>query len=72
MIKTWAQLYDRLGRQPLFITRQSLIILHNEDMNLTPKNGKINPVKRNSGFIKHIDKKRSESYDDCCDCCCAG
>lgn len=27
MIKTWAQLYDRLGRQPLFKTRESRIIL---------------------------------------------
>lgn len=40
-----------------------------EDMNLTPKNGQIKPVKRNSGFMK-LNKKRSESYDDCCDCCC--
>ena len=40
-----------------------------EDMNLTPKNGQIKPAKRNSRFIKS-NKKRSESYDDCCDCCC--
>lgn len=40
-----------------------------EDMNLTPKNGQIKPVKRNSGFIKS-NKKRLKSYDDCCDCCC--
>ena len=40
-----------------------------EDMNLTPKNGQIKPTKRNSRFIKS-NKKRSESYDDCCDCCC--
>ena len=40
-----------------------------EDMNLTPKNGQIKPSKRNSRFIKS-NKKRSESYDDCCDCCC--
>lgn len=40
-----------------------------EDMNLTPKNGQIKPAKRNSGFIK-LNKKRSESYDDCCDCGC--
>lgn len=40
-----------------------------KDMNLTPKNGQIKPVKRNSGFMK-LNKKRSESYDDCCDCCC--
>lgn len=42
-----------------------------EDMNLTPKNGQIKPAKCNPGFIKS-NKKRSESYDDCCDCCCAG
>ena len=40
-----------------------------EDMNLTPKNGQIKPAKRNSRFIKS-NKKRSESYDDCYDCCC--
>ena len=40
-----------------------------EDMNLTPKNGQIKPAKRNSGFIKS-NKKRSKSYDDCCDCGC--
>lgn len=40
-----------------------------EDMNLTPKNGQIKPSKHNSRFIKS-NKKRSESYDDCCDCCC--
>lgn len=40
-----------------------------EDMNLTPKNGQIKPAKRNSRFIKS-NKNRSESYDDCCDCCC--
>ena len=40
-----------------------------EDMNLTPKNGQIKPAKRNSRFIKS-NKKRSESYDDCCDCGC--
>ena len=40
-----------------------------EDMNLTPKNGQIKPAKRSSRFIKS-NKKRSESYDDCCDCCC--
>ena len=40
-----------------------------EDMNLTPKNGQIKPAKCNSGFIKS-NKKRPESYDDCCDCCC--
>ena len=39
-----------------------------EDMNLTPKNGQIKPAKRNSRFIKS-NKKRSESYDDCFDCC---
>lgn len=39
-----------------------------EDMNLTPKNGQIKPAKRNSEFIKP-NKKRSESYDECCDCC---
>lgn len=36
MIKTWAQLYDRLGRQPLFKTRESRIILKNEDGIFTP------------------------------------
>ena len=40
-----------------------------EDMNLTSKNGQIKPAKRNSRFIKS-NKKRSESYDDCCDCGC--
>lgn len=40
-----------------------------EDMNLTPKNGKIKPTKRNSEFIKS-NKNRSKSYDDCCDCGC--
>lgn len=40
-----------------------------EDMNLTSKNGQIKPAKRNSRFIKS-NEKRSESYDDCCDCCC--
>lgn len=39
-----------------------------EDMNLTSKNGQIKPTKRNSRFIKS-NKKCSESYDDCCDCC---
>ena len=39
-----------------------------EDMNLTSKNGQIKPAKRNSRFIKS-NKKRSESYDDCCDPC---
>ena len=39
-----------------------------EDMNLTPKNGQIKPAKRNYRFIKS-NKKRSESYDDCFDCC---
>ena len=36
MIKTWVQLYDRLGRQPLFKTRESHIILKNEDGTFTP------------------------------------
>lgn len=36
MIKTWAQLYDRLGRQPLFKTKESRIILKNEDGTFTP------------------------------------
>ena len=36
MIKTQAQLYDRLGRQPLFKTRESRIILKNEDGTFTP------------------------------------
>ena len=35
MIKTWVQLYDRLGRQPLFKTRESRIILKNEDRTFT-------------------------------------
>ena len=40
-----------------------------EDIKLTPENGQIKPAKCNSAFIKS-NKKRSESYDDCCDCCC--
>ena len=36
MIKTWVQLYDRLGRQPLFKTRESRILLKNEDGTFTP------------------------------------
>lgn len=36
MIKTWAQLYDRLGRQLLSKTRESRIVLKNEDGTFTP------------------------------------
>lgn len=31
MIRTWAQLYERLGRQPLIKTKESRITLKNED-----------------------------------------
>ena len=30
-VKTWVQLYDRLGRQPLTKTKDSRIVLKNED-----------------------------------------
>lgn len=36
MVKTWAQLYDRLGRQPLSKTKESRIVLKNEDGTFTP------------------------------------
>lgn len=36
MIKTWAQLYDRLGRQLLSKTRESRIVLKNEDGTFIP------------------------------------
>ena len=35
MIKTWAQLYERLGRQPLIRTKESRITLKNEDGSLS-------------------------------------
>lgn len=36
MVKTWLQLYDRLGRQPLSKTKESRIVLKNEDGTFTP------------------------------------
>lgn len=36
MVKTWVQLYDRLGRQPLSKTKESRIVLKNEDGTFTP------------------------------------
>lgn len=36
MIKTWAQLYDRLGRQLLSKTKESRIVLKNENGIFTP------------------------------------
>lgn len=36
MVKTWSQLYDRLGRQPLSKTKESRIVLKNEDGTFTP------------------------------------
>lgn len=36
MVKTWAQLYDRLGRQLLSKTKESRILLKNEDRTFTP------------------------------------
>ena len=36
MIKTWAQLYDRLGRQLISKTREPRIVLKNEDGTFTP------------------------------------
>ena len=35
MVKTWLQLYDRLGRQPLSKTKESRIVLKNEDGTFT-------------------------------------
>lgn len=35
MIRTWAQLYERLGRQPLIKTKESRITLKNEDGSLS-------------------------------------
>ena len=35
-VKTWIQLYDRLGRQPLPKTKESRIILKNEDGTFSP------------------------------------
>lgn len=36
MVKTWLQLYDRLGRQLLSKTKESRIVLKNEDGTFTP------------------------------------
>ena len=36
MVKTWVQLYDRLGPQPLSKTKESRIVLKNEDGTFTP------------------------------------
>ena len=36
MVKTWVQSYDRLGRQPLSKTKESRIVLKNEDGTFTP------------------------------------
>lgn len=36
MVKTWAQLHDRLGRQLLSKTKESRIVLKNEDGTFTP------------------------------------
>ena len=35
-VKTWIQLYDRLGRQPLTKTKESRIVLKNEDGTFSP------------------------------------
>lgn len=35
-VKTWIQLYDRLGRQPLTKTKESRIVLKNEDSTFSP------------------------------------
>ena len=35
-VKTWVQLYDRLGRQPLTKTKESRIVLKNEDGTFSP------------------------------------
>lgn len=35
-VRTWAQLYDRLGRQPFFKTKESRIIMKDKDGNIIP------------------------------------
>lgn len=35
-IRTWSQLYDRLGRQSLTNTKESRIVLKNEDGSFSP------------------------------------
>jgi hypothetical protein len=35
-IRTWSQLYDRLGRQYLTNTKESRIVLKNEDGSFSP------------------------------------
>ena len=35
-IRTWVQLYDRLGRQSLFKTKESRIVLKNKDGSFSP------------------------------------
>lgn len=35
-VRTWVQLYDRLGRQPLSKTKESRIVLKNEDGTFSP------------------------------------
>lgn len=36
IVRTWAQLYDRLGRQPFFKTKESRIIMKDKDGNIIP------------------------------------
>ena len=35
-VRTWVQLYDRLARQPLTKTKESRIVLKNEDGTFSP------------------------------------
>ena len=35
-VRTWIQLYDRLGRQPISKTKESRIIMKNKDGNIIP------------------------------------
>ena len=35
-VRTWVQLYDRLGRQPLSKTKESRIVLKNKDGSFSP------------------------------------
>ena len=36
IVRTWIQLYDRLGRQPLSKTKESRIVLKNKDGSFSP------------------------------------
>ena len=35
-VRTWIQLYDRLGRQPISKTKESRIIMKDKDGNIIP------------------------------------